>query len=72
MRSRRYYHGNRPGLRWFATIPVGNGSYGTAFSRDGTHAYVTNEGSGTVSVIDVARNSVINTITVGSEPTNCD
>jgi len=43
--------------------------YAVAVSADGSRAYVTNEGSGTVSVIDTATNSVVSTITVGSLPT---
>ena len=39
-----------------------------AVSPDGTRAYVTNLGSGTVSVIDTDTNTVIATITVGSGP----
>ncbi|GAA2334935.1 hypothetical protein [Streptomyces cuspidosporus] len=35
-------------------IPVGLGPIGIAMAPDGAHAYVTNFGSGTVSVIDTA------------------
>jgi YVTN family beta-propeller protein len=48
----------RPAIQLLPRSPVGNGnlgSYGTAFSPDGTRAYVTNEHSG-VAVIDVASN----------------
>ena len=45
-------------------------TFRVAFSPDGTIAYAVNEGTpGIVNVIDVATNSVINTITVGSTPT---
>src|ERR1700729_3382714 len=57
-----------------ATITVGNGPYGLAFSPDGTRAYVANSQSsvfpnpGTVSVIDTASNTVTGTIIVGVNP----
>jgi YVTN family beta-propeller protein len=37
-------------------------------SPDGTHAYVTNEGSNTVSVIDTATNTVTAAFAVGTKP----
>jgi YVTN family beta-propeller protein len=39
-------------------------------AKSGTRAYVTNEGSGTVSVIDTATNSVVASVNIGSEPTD--
>jgi YVTN family beta-propeller protein len=52
-----------------ATIPVGSLPYGVAVTPDGKHAYVTNEGSNNVSVIDTATNTVeAATIPVGSLP----
>jgi YVTN family beta-propeller protein len=36
---------------------------------NGTHAYVTNISSNTVSVIDTASNTVVATVAVGSGPT---
>jgi YVTN family beta-propeller protein len=39
---------------------------------DGTHAYVPNQGDGTVSVIDTARNKVVATIRVGAGPVGVD
>jgi len=48
----------------FATIPVGGGAFGVAISPDGSMAYVTNS-SGSVSVIDVATNTVTTTIPDG-------
>lgn len=36
-----------------ATIRVGNGPVWVVVSPDGRHAYITNSGSGTVSVIDI-------------------
>jgi YVTN family beta-propeller protein len=49
-----------------STITVGSDPAGIAFNPQGTIAYVTNEGSGTVNVINTATNTVINTISVGS------
>jgi hypothetical protein len=37
-----------------ATIPVGQGPWGVALAPDGHHAYITNNASGSVSVIDTA------------------
>jgi YVTN family beta-propeller protein len=52
-----------------ATIPVGTLPYGVAVTPDGKHAYVTNEGSNNVSVIDTATNTVeAATIPVGTFP----
>src|SRR2546422_516448 len=39
---------------------------GTAWAQAQTRAYVTNEGDGTVSVIDTATNTVVATIPVGT------
>ena len=53
-----------------APITVGSAPTGVAFNPAGTRAYVTNQGGGTVSVIDTATNTVIGSpITVGSGPT---
>ena len=51
-----------------ASIPIGNGSYGVAFTPNGEYAYVTNQNSGTVSVISTASNTVTATVTLGSAP----
>ena len=63
-----------------ATIRVGAGPVGVDITSDGTHpsehdgrrhqplAYVTNLVDNTVSVIDTARNKVVTTIQVGTEP----
>jgi YVTN family beta-propeller protein len=53
-----------PGVR----ISVGNKPSGIAVNPAGTRVYVTNRGDGTVSVIDTSSNTVIRTITVGSQP----
>ena len=41
-----------------------------AVKPDGTRAYVTNRGAGTVSVIDTATNTVTATIKVGTNPSD--
>jgi YVTN family beta-propeller protein len=56
-----------------ATITVGSGPFGVAVTPDGTHAYVANTGTfsvtgTTVSVIDTATNTVGATIPVGNTP----
>ncbi|MFN0030309.1 MAG: hypothetical protein ACKV2O_24410 [Acidimicrobiales bacterium] len=45
-------------------IPTGAGTHGLYFSRDVTRLYATNRGAGTVSVIDLATNTVAATWTV--------
>jgi YVTN family beta-propeller protein len=49
-------------------VPVGNYPYGVAVTPDGTKAYVTNEGSNNVSVIDTATENVTATVPVGNYP----
>ncbi|MEJ1230230.1 MAG: hypothetical protein WDM88_05815 [Galbitalea sp.] len=51
-------------------IAVGTDPIGIAFTPDGTKAYITNNGSGTVTVIDVATGTPVSgsPITVGSDP----
>ena len=51
-----------------ATVTVGTNPYGVAITPDGNYAYVTNYGSGTVSVIDISTNTVTTTVTVGTNP----
>ena len=51
-----------------ATVGVGGTPYKVAVSPDGTRAYVTNYGSGTVSVINTSNNQNIATIAVGGSP----
>jgi YVTN family beta-propeller protein len=51
-----------------ASIPVGNRPDGVAFSPKGARAYVANTSDGTVSVIDTATQTAINTINV--QPTS--
>ncbi|CAM3769833.1 beta-propeller fold lactonase family protein [Smaragdicoccus niigatensis] len=50
------------------TIAVGNEPRDVAVSPDGSHAYVSNGSSDSVSVIDTATNTVTGTLSVGSGP----
>ena len=50
------------------TVTVGAAPFGIAFNHTGTLAYVTNGGSGTVSVINTSTYAVVATVTVGSDP----
>lgn len=49
-------------------IATGAGAHGIAFSKDKSSAWVTNQGAGTVSVIDVGAKTVKQTVTVGQKP----
>ena len=49
-------------------VTVGSSPVGIAITPDGNYAYVTNESSGTVSVIEISTNTVTATVTVGSSP----
>ncbi len=49
-------------------IVTGADAHAITFNSDGTKAYVTNQGSGSVSVIDVATHIVSRTIAVGTKP----
>jgi YVTN family beta-propeller protein len=52
-----------PGGDWNETVvPVGHGSEGFDVSPDGKEAWVANAGDGTISVIDLARKTVVATI----------
>src|SRR6202040_3608504 len=42
--------------------------FGVSFSPDGTRAYVTNQTSNDVAIIDTANNTVISTVSVGQSP----
>jgi YVTN family beta-propeller protein len=53
-----------------ASITVGSGPFGVAFTPDGRHAYVTDRNATAVSVIDTASHTVTATITVGVFPTS--
>src|SRR5467141_3200025 len=49
------------------TLNVGLSPAGVAVNREGTRAYVANQGSGTVSVIDVKSRRVVDSISVGAD-----
>ena len=49
-------------------ISTGTDAHAILFNKEGSKAYVTNQGDGTVSIIDVLTHSVIKTITVGAKP----
>jgi len=49
---------------------VGSEPVGVIISPDGAHAYVTNAGSNSVSVIDTSTNAVSATVPVGVRPVN--
>ncbi len=51
-----------------AAIADGEGPCGIGFTPVGTEAYVVNQGSGTVSVIDTATDTVTATIATGGHP----
>lgn len=50
------------------SIPLGNGTFGIAVTPNGQKIYVSNNSSSDVSVLEVATNTVINTISVGLFP----
>jgi YVTN family beta-propeller protein len=50
------------------TVIVGLSPVGVAYNEGNGYMYVTNAGSGTVSVIDGDTNTVVGTITVGNDP----
>ncbi len=58
-------------LTRLAEIPVGENPWCVAITPDDAKVYVTNQGSGTVSVIDAATRTVVKTIEVGAEPFGC-
>lgn len=60
------YPANAVGV--IGTITVGSTPMGIALSPDGSTAYVTNSGSGTVSVIDTATLTETSTISTGGQP----
>ncbi|WP_223809031.1 YncE family protein [Rufibacter hautae] len=49
-------------------ISTGADAHAIAFSKDGATAYVTNQGAGTVSIIQVAGHKVTGSIAVGKKP----
>jgi YVTN family beta-propeller protein len=50
------------------TMAVGDGAHAIAFAPDGTKAYVTNQGAGTLSVVEVMSGQVLQTVIVGQTP----
>ena len=52
------------------TANVGSDPAAVAVSADGSRAYVTNRGENTLSVVDVATNTIISTIAVGPAPSS--
>ena len=51
-----------------ATVPVGQTPVGLTVSPDGSHVYVPDYGSGDVSVIDTATETLVATVPVGANP----
>jgi len=49
-------------------IPVGRSPQGQALSADGKTLFVANAGSGSVSVVDLDRRSVKETLSIGGAP----
>jgi len=50
------------------TIAVGSGAHGVVISHDGLYAFVTNTNDDSVSVIEIASQKVVSTLTVGERP----
>ncbi|MDT7642065.1 MAG: hypothetical protein QOC83_6353 [Pseudonocardiales bacterium] len=59
-----------PALAVAGAVPVGLQPGRVAITPDGRHAYVTNNGSNDVSVIDTVSNAVTATVVVGHQPAN--
>jgi len=68
--SRVELAGGTPGRppRVAAVIPVGRQPFDIAITPDGTHAFVANFKSKSLSVIDLATNKVVQTVKVGRSP----
>lgn len=49
-------------------VATGAGAHGLVFSVDGKTAFVTNQGDGSLSIIDVAGEKVRTKVTVGAKP----
>jgi YVTN family beta-propeller protein len=63
-----YYKKNNGQWAEQGNIPTGADAHAILFSNDGSAAYVTNQGAGTVSLIRVTDHTVTSTITVGKGP----
>lgn len=59
---------NLPSRAFTATVIVGSAPTGIAFNSTGSRVYITNQYSNTVSVVNVATNTVIDAIPVGNRP----
>ena len=59
---------NLPSRTFTANVNVGNTPNGIAFNSTGSRVYVANQYSNTVSVVNVATNTVIDAIAVGNRP----
>lgn len=59
---------SHPDLELLAEIPVGRDPNSIAFSKDGTFAYVSNRGSGDLSVIDTKTKREVERIPLGKYP----
>jgi YVTN family beta-propeller protein len=62
------YHDDQGTWMHDADIPTGADAHAIVFTADGLTAYVTNQGAGTVSVINVATRARIKDIAVGRKP----
>src|SRR4026209_681899 len=51
-------------------LPVGSGPFAVQVSQDSTQAFVVNRSTNSMSIINLADNTVTKTITVGSGPTS--
>jgi YVTN family beta-propeller protein len=51
-------------------IPVGRAPQGMALSADGKSLFVANAGSGSISVIDVEKRTVRDTLNIGGAPSS--
>ena len=49
-------------------IPTAAGAHGIAFSGDGKTAWVSNQGAGSVTIVDVAAHAATKTVAAGSKP----
>jgi YVTN family beta-propeller protein len=59
----------RPNCGFFSgVVPAGSRPIGVAVSPDGTRAYVTNIGDGTLSVFDTSLPAIVSTVAVGGSP----
>lgn len=63
---------NARDLSRVADIPTGKGGHDLAFSDDSRFVFVTNEGDGTVSVVDVARLAKLRDVRLGARPVSLD